>query len=118
MSEKEAPSLGDWLREARIGRGASLRSVASAMEITPSYLSDIENNHRTPAEEVLRRLTAYLELDFEQGMALAGRFGDQTHQYLRRQPAAVKLLRQVSAADLSAQDLEEISRLIAQKFEK
>lgn len=102
-------SLGEWLRDARMEKDVSLRSLATQLEITPSYLSDIENDRRIPAEDVLQKLTMALELDFEEAMALAGRFGEQTERYVRRQPEAVKLMRRASAANLSAADLRALS---------
>lgn len=111
-------TLGEWLRDARIAKGVSLRSVAAQLEITPSYLSDIENDRRTPAEDVLRKLTEAVGVDFEDAMALAGRFGEVAERYIKRQPGAVRLMRQVSAANLSAADLEEIIGLVSKRYAK
>ncbi len=108
-------SLGEWLRDARMEKDISLRSLATQLDITPSYLSDIENDRRIPAEDVLQKLTKALELDFEDAMALAGRFGEQTERYVRRQPEAVKLMRRVSAANLSAAELRVLSEGVPTK---
>lgn len=106
----EQKTLGEWLRDARVNKDISLRSVAKSLNITPSYLSDIENDRRVPAEDVLQKLTNALDLSFEDAMARAGRFGEQTERYIRREPEAVKLMRRASAANLSADDLRRISR--------
>ena len=77
-----AKTLGDTLRDARLALGLSLREVARRGNIAPSYLSDIEHDRRTPAEEVLHALAALLELDFDDLMAQAGRIGDDAERYL------------------------------------
>src|SRR5262245_27419970 len=89
-------SLGRVIREARVKTGTSFRDFAKTLTITPSYQSDIENDRRDPSEEVLRKIADLLDLDFEELMALAGRFGDQAERYLRRQPAAGALFRRLS----------------------
>jgi transcriptional regulator with XRE-family HTH domain len=39
-------SIGDEMRQLRIHAGISLRSAASKMGFSASYLSDLENGHR------------------------------------------------------------------------
>lgn len=105
-------SLGEILRQARIEKGVSLRGLARQLSITPSYLSDIENDRRVPAEEVLQRMADFLGLAFDDLMTRAGRFGEQTEQYMRKQPEAVRLFRRISEADLSEAALRELQRSI------
>ena len=108
MQTQESQSLGEWLRDARMNKDISLRALAGQLDITPSYLSDIENDRRVPAEDVLQKLTGALDLPFDDAMARAGRFGEQTDRYIKRQPEAVKLMRRVSAANLTAEELRKI----------
>jgi transcriptional regulator with XRE-family HTH domain len=89
-------TLGDRIRKARVGLGLGLRALAQDVSVSPSYVSDIENDRRIPSEEVLRSIGDRLELDFDDLMALAGRFGDEADRYLRRTPAAGRLFRQLS----------------------
>jgi transcriptional regulator with XRE-family HTH domain len=89
-------TLGMAIRDARVKSGRSLRDVAKLLGITPSYQSDIENDRRVPAEEVLKRTADTLGLDFEDLMALAGRIGEDAERYLRRQPAAGALFRKLT----------------------
>lgn len=105
-------TLGEWLRTARIAKGPSLRATAESLQVTPSYLSDIENDRRVPAEDVLQRLAGLLDLDPEEAMVRAGRFGEETERYLKRQPEAVRLFRRISEAKLSTEEL----RLLQQRF--
>src|SRR5437762_1315677 len=95
----ENKTLGEVIRNARVASGRSLREFARALEITPSYQSDIENDRRVPSEEVLKKIAGLLNLNYEELMALAGRFGDNAERYLRRHPTAGALFRKLSEAN-------------------
>ncbi len=103
-------SLGDVIRDARVAREFTLRTLADRIGKTPSYLSDIENARRVPAEDVLRALADVLGLDFDDLMARAGRLGDQAERYLKRTPAAGVLFRRLSEANATPQQIEELLR--------
>ncbi len=105
-------SFGETLREARVKKGVSLRSVAAELDITPSYLSDIENDRRIPSEDVLQQLATLLDLDFDDLMARAGRFGEEAERYLKHQPTAVKLFRRISESNLDEEQLKELLRAV------
>src|SRR5579875_3442536 len=92
-------TLGEVIRDARVAAGVSLREFARSLGITPSYQSDIENDRRIPSEDVLKKIAGSLSLDFEELMALGGRFGENAERYLRRHPTAGALFRKLSAAN-------------------
>ncbi len=104
---KRIKTLGELIREVRTPKG-SLREFAKKLKITPSYLSDIENDRRVPAEEVLRRMANLLDLDFNDLMAKGGRFGEDADRYMRRHPTVGTLFRQLSAANLDEEDLVKL----------
>src|SRR5438093_13569616 len=89
-------SLGDIIRDARVAADISLRELAKKLSITASYISDIENNHRIPSEEVLRGIAETFDLPFDRLMALAGRVGDVAERYLKQHPSAGALFRRIS----------------------
>jgi transcriptional regulator with XRE-family HTH domain len=107
----KSDSLGDLIRKRRVKKELSLRSLAAQLEITPSYLSDIENDRRVPAEDVVRQIARLLEIDFNDLMARAGKFGRDAERYLRRQPAAGQLFRRISEANL---DEDRLGQLLKQ----
>jgi transcriptional regulator with XRE-family HTH domain len=104
---QDSKSLGDLIREARTPKG-SLRDFAKKLDITPSYLSDIENDRRIPAEEVLRRIAELLELDFDELMAKAGRFGEEADRYMRKHPTVGVLFRKLSDSKTPDDDLAKL----------
>jgi transcriptional regulator with XRE-family HTH domain len=95
-NEGTGKTLGQVIRDTRVASGRSLREFARGVGITPSYQSDIENDRRIPSEDVLKKMAGSLNLNYEELMALAGRFGDDAERYLRRNPTAGALFRKLS----------------------
>lgn len=62
-------TLGEIIRDKRIEKYLSLRDLAKLISIAPSYLSDIENDRRVPAEEIIRNIVQALDLDADDLMA-------------------------------------------------
>lgn len=106
----QSNSLGEAIREKRIAIDITLRELARRLNITPSYLSDIENDRRVPAEEVLQDIGKALDLPFDDLMGLAGRFGESVERYVKRRPAAGVLFRRISQANLSNEALEKLTK--------
>lgn len=104
----EWQTLGDIIREARMKAGIRLRALAFDLSLTPSYVSDIENNRRVPSEEVLQSIAEKLKLDFDHLMALAGRFGESAERYMKRHPTAGVLFRRISESNLREEDLHRL----------
>jgi Helix-turn-helix. len=102
-------TLGETIRAKRLTIDITLRELARRLTITPSYLSDIENDRRVPAEDVLKDIAKELDLAFDDLMGLAGRFGETVERYVKRQPAAGVLFRKISQANLSNDDLKKLT---------
>lgn len=115
-------SLGELIRAARVAKNLGLRELARLIDKAPSYVSDIEYDRRVPSEEVLRDICGHLDLDVDRALALAGRLGETTNRYLRREPAAGLLLRRASESDLGEDELkkliEQVDRLAQRKREQ
>lgn len=52
--------LGKTIKRLRVERGISQRDLAEDAEVTPSFLSLLENDHRRPSLIVLRRIAGAL----------------------------------------------------------
>jgi len=105
-------TLGEMIRDTRVAKGPSLRELARQLNITPSYLSDIENDRRVPAEEVLLAIANLLGLDFDTLMSIAGRFGDKAERYMKRHPTAGTLFRRISEQNLPEKELQKLLRKV------
>ncbi len=109
-SKAAVETLGTYIRRARVRLGINLRELASRLAITPSYLSDIENDRRVPAHAVLEAISQHLGLDLNELLARAGRLDPETQEYLRRSPAAIRLFRRIAAHGLDEADLARLER--------
>jgi transcriptional regulator with XRE-family HTH domain len=107
-----ALTLGETIRAARLRTKQSLREIARMLEITPSYLSDIENNRRIPAVPVLIGITFLLNLDIGQLMAQAGRLSDRAERYTKQNPLVWTLIERISEAELTEAEIMSLIRLI------
>lgn len=99
-------TLGQLIRQARDSKKVTLRSLAAQLEITPSYLCDIELDRRIPAEGVLIRIADLLKIDRDTLYALSGRVGSETEAYIKKHPKVITLLRTIAAKDLSDTQLK------------
>jgi transcriptional regulator with XRE-family HTH domain len=104
----DSRTLGEVIHDARNKLGMSLRGVTKKLKITPSYLSDIENDRRVPSEEVLAKLADLLHLDWNDLMARAGRFGEDAVRYMMKTPAAGVLFRRLAEQQASGKTVEEL----------
>ena len=70
-------TFGSFIRNRRMARGLTLRSMAAKLDLSPVYMSNIENDRRAaPAQEHLERMAMLLQLDKadrEQMLDLAAR---------------------------------------------
>lgn len=101
-------SLGDFVRDGRFALNMRLRELARRLEVTPSYVSDIENNRRVPSEEVLTRIANVLNLPLEELVARAGRLGSDAERYMRDTPVATTLFRKISDEKLTEGEIREL----------
>lgn len=110
-------TLGDVIRRRRVELSLGLRALAADLGVSPSYVSDIENDRRVPSEDVLKAIGTRLELDYDELMALAGRFGEQADRYMRRTPAAGALFRRLSERGYSDEQVRKILRQMDEEHE-
>jgi transcriptional regulator with XRE-family HTH domain len=107
-----ALTLGETIRAARLRTKQSLREIARMLEITPSYLSDIENDRRIPAEPVLIVIAALLNLDIGQLMAQAGRLSDRAERYTKQNPLVWTLIERIAEAKLTNAEIVSLIRMV------
>ncbi len=70
--ERAVGTLGDYLREQRLGARLSLRQLADLAGVSNPYLSQIERGLRKPSAEVLQQLAKALRISAEQVYVRAG----------------------------------------------
>ena len=64
--KNEKITFGGFIREKRLAAKINLRKLADILEISPAFLSDIENDHRYPPDkEKIYKIAEVLELSKE-----------------------------------------------------
>ena len=103
-------SFGQLLREQRLAKGFSLRKFAKLADISPTYLSQVEQgNVDPPTTERVTRFAELLEENADEWIALAGRVPDDLPAIIQSQPTKIpELLREVNG--LAAEQLQKLTQ--------
>lgn len=97
MSQKKRKSFGQFLREKRVEKGFSLRKFAESVGVSPTYLSQVEqDNVDPPTADRVKRMAELLGESVDEWTALAGRLTEDLPGIIHEAPTAVPdLLRAV-----------------------
>lgn len=109
MASKRGKSFGEVIREKRLAKGYSLRKFAELIDVSPTYLSLVEQNkvERPPRTERVRRMAEVLGENPDELAALAGRVLEDLPDIINRQPTQFPdLLREASG--LTPEQLKQV----------
>ena len=106
--------FGRLVRRERMVRGIGLREMAKKVEVSPTYLSQIERGEfKPPTEDKVRKIAEIIGHDPDELLALAGRVASDLTEIIRRRPREMAdFLR--AAKGLTADDIARFA-LQAQK---
>ena len=107
---KSKKSFGSVLRERRLAKGYSLRRFAELLEVSPTYLSHVEQEKidSPPTARFAFKAAELLDENPDEMIALAGRVPDDLPKIIRSEPEAMpELLR--AAKGLTAEKLRELA---------
>jgi len=95
--KKAAKTFGQVLREKRVAAGFSLRKFASEVGVSPTYVSQVEqDNVDPPTADRVKTMAELLKENVDEWTALAGRLTEDLPEIIRSAPQAVPdLLRAV-----------------------
>jgi len=117
MSKKQ-PAFGEFIREKRLAKGYSLRKFAELIDVSPTYLSLVEQGkvESPPTAERVRRMAEVLGENPDELMSLAGRMPEDLPGIIRSEPEEMpELLR--AAMGLTADQLKALAKH-AKKLQK
>jgi transcriptional regulator with XRE-family HTH domain len=105
---KKRQTFGQVLREARLAKGITLRKFAEMVGISPTYLSQVEqNNVDPPTAERVHTMANLLGASADEWTALAGRVPEDLPGIIQKEPTAMpELLREASG--LTAEQLRAL----------
>ncbi|EMI15697.1 XRE family transcriptional regulator [Rhodopirellula maiorica SM1] len=96
MAKKKKQTFGERLREARVAKGYSLRKFSIEVDVSPTYLSQVEQGKvAPPTADRVERIAALLEESVDEWMALADRLPDELPDIIHGDPGVPDLLRAV-----------------------
>jgi transcriptional regulator with XRE-family HTH domain len=106
--EKKDRIFGQMLREKRLAKNYSLRSFAKLVDVSPTYLSQVEQNKvDPPTADRVKRMAEMLGENVDEWTALAGRLTEDLPGIIHEQSTAVPdLLRAVRG--LTTEQLREL----------
>lgn len=119
MATDARKSFGLLLRETRTARGFSLRKFAEMVDVSPTYLSQVEQGKvdKPPTAERVRRMAELLGHNADEWIALAGRMPEDLPGIIQQRPTELpELLREASG--LSAEQLRRLTESIRKMKER
>jgi HTH-type transcriptional regulator, competence development regulator len=118
MRSKTHKKFGQALREKRVAKGFSLRKFAELVGVSPTYLSQVEqNNVDPPTTERVQRMAELLGENADEWIALAGRVPEDLPGIIKNQPTAMpELLR--AADGLTPDQLRKLMDLVRRLKER
>jgi len=106
-------TFGDLLRATRVAKGYTLRKFAEMADMSPTYLSQVEQGkiERPPTVKRVRTMATLLGQNPDEWIALAGRVSDEVREAIREQPVEMPALLR-AAKGLTADDLRKLTEQI------
>lgn len=92
MTKTKPPQkpFGQVLREKRMAKGYSLRKFAQLVDVSPTYLSQVEQiNVDPPTADRVKRMAEILGEDVDEWTALAGRLTQDLPEIIHEKPKAM-----------------------------
>lgn len=90
-------ALGETIRERRKALRIGLREMASAVCVSPTHVSRVETGNHHPSEALVMLIAAFLTLDADALLALAGRVPSDVEAWLLADASRVARVRRMMA---------------------
>ena len=112
VNEFTGQTFGQTLRELRMAKDVTLRDMARRLELTPTYLSQVEQDKFSPpTEDRIKQMGQILGLaqaQVDELVAMAGRVSRDLHDAVTEHPREMaSFLR--TARGLTAEDIRELT---------
>ena len=103
---KQYKNFGDFLHQKRIAKGDSYRDLASVLDVSAPYISDIEKDRRNaPSMEKLEKLAEYFDLTSDEKALMFDLAGEKKSEVAPDIPGYIKDHDYVASALRTARDL-------------
>jgi transcriptional regulator with XRE-family HTH domain len=108
MAKHRGKSFGETLREKRVEKGFTLRKFAQAIGVSPTYLSQVEQEKMSPPSPGrIKQMAELLGANSDEWIALAGRMPGDLKAIIQEEPTEFpELLREASG--LTAEQIRKL----------
>lgn len=106
--------FGEYLRQKRLEKNMKAKTFAELLEISPAYLSSLENGSRQPPSyELLEKIAAILKLNTDERYLLFDLAGENKNppeiskdltEYIYKNPQIIEILRYGMKCQLSEKE--------------
>jgi len=104
--------FGKTLKENRMNTGLSLREFAGRVEISPGYLSDLENEKvAPPSEKLILEMAKTLGIERDELLRAAEKVDPEVAEYVAQEPRATDFLRMAKEQNFGNGDWEKLRQL-------
>jgi transcriptional regulator with XRE-family HTH domain len=104
--------FGRILKENRLNAGLTLREFAGRINISPGYLSDLENEKvAPPSETVILKMAMVLGVDKAELLKAAEKVDPELSEYVAQEPRAADFLRMAKEKNFHTGDWEKLGQL-------
>lgn len=112
-------TFGDLLRATRVAKGYTLRKFAEMVDVSPTYLSQVEQGkvERPPTAERVRVMAQLLGQNPDEWIALAGRLPEDLADIIKEEPVEMPALLR-AAKGLTADELRKLTAKLQQQKER
>jgi len=116
-------TFGKYVQKLRADKRMGLRELARRLDISPTYLNDIEKDKRpAPKNDVLETIAEELGADLERLYDLAGKSRDSFPPdivgILEKNPECIPLLRAINEYSLNGPAIQELRKVMISSNEK
>jgi HTH-type transcriptional regulator, competence development regulator len=104
--------FGKILKENRMNAGLTLREFAGKIEISPGYLSDLENEKvAPPSEKLILEMAKILGIEKDDLLRAAEKVDPEVTEYVAQEPRAADFLRMAKEQEFRNGDWEKLRQL-------
>ena len=118
--------FGEYLRQKRLEKNMKAKTLAELLDISPAYLSSLENESRQPPSyELLEKIAAILELSTDERYQLFDLAGENKNppeisedltEYIYQNPQIIEILRYAMKSNLSDREWLVISNFVYRAY--
>ncbi len=114
--------FGEYLRQKRLEKNMKAKTFAELLEISPAYLSSLENGSRQPPSyELLEKIASILKLSTDESYLLFDLAGENKNppeiskdltEYIYQNPQIIEILRYAMKCQLSEREWNIIRNFV------